>query len=133
MGEFPNKATQFKQGTHRVTNRDIKVKGGKTVTDKQKRAQKLRFIKQRIKKGVIKSDDELWLLERYENKEIFAHELLSIWDEMKKNSSPGKEGNVLDKGSKLYELIHGKTPPPQQINIQTNDSKEVIINIIQPK
>ena len=50
MGEFPNKATQFKTGPKQV---EIARKGGKTVTDKQRWAATLREMK---KKGLTEEN-----------------------------------------------------------------------------
>ncbi len=99
------KGNKFKPGPQQV---EIARKGGKTVSAKQRRSQKLRYLKRRIREGRLKSEDEAWLWERYENNEMLAVELLSIYDLMKKHAKPGTEGYVIDRGVKLYEMIHGK-------------------------
>ena len=123
MGSFPNKATQFPSGARQV---ETARKGGKTITDKQRRSQKLRQIKARIKKGQIKTEDEEWLLARYESKEMFGWELMSIYDEVKRNNPADK---TLFHGTKLFDTIHGSKNNPQ-INIQANTTGNVQINII---
>ncbi len=130
MGKFPNKATQFKTGDRQV---EIARKGGKTVTEKQRRAQKLVAIKRAIKKGWIDKTNSMWLVDRLSNIKFMEYEMLSYLDSIKgqKSITPIQwfnAYNTLYKNLRENKKIDGNSPGNVKVNIIMpegyKDSKE---------
>ena len=98
----------------------IRSKGGKTVTDKQRMAAKLREIKKRVAKGQIRTDDEEWLYERVTNPQSFALDLVSFFDDLRKTLPPDKCPAILASGERLMRSIHGDKHFIESRNINVN-------------
>lgn len=89
----------------------IQSKGGRTVTDKQRFAAKVREVKKRMRKGQLSTDDEIWLLKRIEDPASFSIDLLDIFDQATKIArETGMPINpaLMNAGINLYKAIHGE-------------------------
>jgi len=109
----------------------ISKKGGKVRSPGKKRGAKLREIKKRIKAGNIKSDDEKWLLERLENKELFDIDMLSFLDEIRKEvNTPNQKMTLANNYNNLSKQIHGDKSNVTniQINVMSDDVAKSVIS-----
>jgi len=98
------------------------TKGGKTVTQKQRRSQKLRRIRERMEGGQLHDADERWLYARATDKEAAHLDILNWLDKMRKEASDEKiEASLLNTYNQILKTIHG-----ERIRI---DSKTVNLNM----
>ena len=86
--------------------KELGSKGGKTVTDRQRYAQKWRQYKKRLKTGKIESDNPQWLMDRVEDDKSFAVDMLKDIDKLEKIPGYPKDKLVFLK-NQIYKSLHG--------------------------
>ena len=125
IGEFPNKATQFKKNGKRAV--EIGRKGGKSSSNKQRLSAYIRASK---KWGInAKVAGKVWAL--LQSKELSAADWfkhIDVLEEMAKKD-PRLHKDIINFKRDWYKAAHGES---NQINVQANDSK-IMINIIDPR
>jgi len=115
--------------------RELGSKGGKVVTDKQRRAAKIREIKKRVKKGQIKCVDEEWLLARLEDSCMMDMELIGMVDDMKKGWAElpsNAKGFIIKLQKEVRDSIHKKSDLNLTQNNIKNEQYNIEINILPP-
>ena len=116
--------------------RIITSKGGKTVTDKQRRAAKLREIRKRVLSGKLKTDDEAWLLARVEDGTMMDLDMLSFLDNIRKDVHPSQRVALLNAYTNIKRSIHGDKIKTENVHHIINWGemlKEVEIGEIRPE
>lgn len=117
-----------KEKIHKLTVEDSS-KGGKTVTEKQRLAQKWRWYKQKLKLGKIESPNPKWLIERVENDKSYAIDMLNDIDKLAQ-----REGYPIAKliilKNLIYRSLHGIKVSGKLQHEHT--AKIVTMNVIYP-
>ena len=86
--------------------KELGRKGGKTVTDRQRYAQRWRQYKKRLKRGNIDSDNPLWLMDRIEDDKSFAVDVLKDIDNLAKQPHYPLDKLIFLK-NQIYKSLHG--------------------------
>lgn len=95
----------------------IQSKGGKTVTDKQRRAFKLRGIKTRIKNGNYKNVDGEYILKLLEDPAAMDAEILMFAEHIKDKLHPMQRVAFLNALSAAKRSIHGDKVTSTNLNV----------------
>jgi hypothetical protein len=118
MGEFPNKATQFKKGSARAVEAGrkggIALRGNPNV----RRSARIRELK---KKG-MRNKNARWMAKILEDSEFMDIELVDIFNSIRQQKRNVDDESLMDYALKLKKAIHGE---PQ------NDGPKIQINIMQ--
>ena len=102
-------------------------KGGSVKSERKLWAARLRELK---KKGLTDENSKV-LAAMMTEKESFGFDILMYLQSIKKEcSNAGQKTNVARAMNDLMKSIHGPAERESQINIQTNDTNNVQINII---
>jgi len=103
--------------------REIRVMGGRTVTEKQRTSQKLRWIRERMEKGQLVDGDEKWLLQRVSDRDTANLDLLNWIDKMRRDASDEKiEASLLNTYNQILKTIHGEKHLVKSENLNINVS-----------
>ena len=97
--------------------------GGKTVTDVQRRAAKLRELKKHIKLGRLDTDDPGWLLSRLEDPTMMSADALVFLDSVKeymtgKGTHPMHRVAWVNAYDKVQRTLHGEN---QNIKVESTN------------
>ena len=96
---------------------EIRSRGGKSKSPLKSFKAKLRQIRVRVKKGQLKTEDEAWLLERATNSETMALDMLSFFDEIRKDVHPAQRVALLNTYAQIKKTIHGETHINKNLNV----------------
>lgn len=88
--------------------REITSMGGKVISEKKKRAAKLREIRKRIEKGLLNDGDEQYLLDRIEDPNVMDLDMLSFFDSIREDVHPNQRVALLNAYTQLKKSIHGE-------------------------
>lgn len=130
MGEFPNKATQFKSGKRAVElGRKGGLKGGPVRNDKRKLAQQFRYMKQ---KGITKETlfrsimfceergmANAFLIKQLEDLQAYIIKTRGYLD-------LDDQKLLYEAYSRLYDKFH-KNSPQININTQNNTQNNIVV------
>ena len=104
----------------------IQKRGGRTKSIHRNEAQKFRQIKERMKRGGMKTADQEWLLAKLENRKSMAAELLIFIEDLKKDGvHPSQRialGNLQKDSAKF---IHGDKHINHNLNVNVDVEAEL--------
>jgi len=132
MGEFPNKATQWKAGSKRVKRLApiAGKKGGLAKTDKKKLSAKLRYMK---RKGITKTQMESFELAMIDP-DICGSDYLRLVEQYEDMAKKSKDPDMIKSAAfmkaKAYDMFHKDKSTNVNIqinNIMTGDQRTDII------
>ena len=125
----PKTEKPFHRGTQNLIplNRKTKAeqkaicsKGGKTVTEKQILAARVREIKKRIAKGQLRECDPVWLLERIENPKAMSMDILNYLDEIKNSLHPAQRVAFINAYNQVMKSVHGEKIHTTNVNVNVS-------------
>ena len=104
----------------------IQRKGGCTTSQARKDAAKMRFIKERLKRGKNTDKDVEWIMERVDNSASFAYDMVSTAHELENDPEMGKSQKIrlLDIKNNIMRTIHGEKLRTENLNMNVNSSIE---------
>jgi len=102
--------------------KELNSRGGKSVSQHQRNKQKLRQIRERVKKGQLTTQDERWLLERVTKKESMQLDILDWFDELRKDTVNEKvRVSLLNTYNQILKSVHGeKLDIKADVNVDVN-------------
>ena len=107
--------------------RVIQSMGGSTKSPQKKYAAQIRAIRNRVKKGQLKTKDEEWLLERATDSNVSALALLDLLDQARTNTEdPDMIIKLTNTYNAVHKTIHGERLRTENVNINVNLNHSII-------
>jgi hypothetical protein len=104
------------KGEHRL----IAQKGGQTKSPLRGQAQKWRFIKERMRKEGASEDDIKWMIERMENRDAMAVDIIKFVEEIKKTVHPSQRVALANTQIAAAKFQHGEKIKTENVNVNIN-------------
>jgi hypothetical protein len=98
----------------------IARKGGSVSGITKSDGQKMRWLKDKIKKGLIKTDDPQYFLERLENREAMMAHLINYMEEIKDDIPDNQRIQFMNTYNNLARTLHGDKSKVESLNVNVN-------------
>jgi hypothetical protein len=102
----------------------ISAKGGEARTQAKRDASKWRQVVARYKKKGMRDEDIKWMIEKIENRDLCAIDIMQYAEELKNDVHPAQRvalGNLLVSAGKF---AHGEKIKTEALNVNVNSSLE---------
>ena len=105
--------------------RAIQSKGGSVRSPKKNEAQRLRFIKERLKRGKNTDKDVEWIMERVDNSSSFAYDMLATANALENDKEIEKPQQIqlLNIKNNIMKAIHGEKLRTENLNLNIDMKK----------
>jgi hypothetical protein len=101
-------------------------RGGQAKTQVKQNEAKWRSIKARMKKKAVNSEEAAWMIERLENRDAIAVDILLYIEEVKQTIHPGQRVALINAMEKVATFQHGAKVKTENLNINVNTTVDEI-------
>lgn len=107
-----------------IEARLLAQKGGLQRTQAKKDAQRWNALKARMKKKAITDEDAKWMIQKLENRDMAAADILMYLEEIKRDIHPGQRVALANAMANIATFQHGAKVKTENVNINVNTTIE---------